>query len=227
VLTVSYNGVATKQLDLAKLSSMLDSALQTTFELIVVDNASKDSTSIELNKLKNKHKNLQIHSLVASIDPVDALIEAANHSNAQLLFCLDFDSLGHISNLDYYVKQLAAADCLRGVRKKNGFSVRNIGSLLFNLIFTLISGKKIIDIGSNFYLFNRKVLKYLIKERQNDSQIFLPLLLYSKNISIIDIEIATFDSGRSAYSLSGLLNRALRILIGALRFRFYRAQVLS
>lgn len=133
----------------------------TEFEIIVVDDGSRDNTPVILRKLK---ENLSIKIITHSknLGYGEALASGIKNSQFPLIFFMDADGQFNIRDLDKLVSYLDRYDIVTGYREKRQDSLYRIilGKTHTFLIF-LLFGLRLKDVNCGFKLIKREVFDAL------------------------------------------------------------------
>ncbi len=152
------------------------------FEVIVVDDGSKDTTSqivTALQKEKGNRLRLMRHS--ANRGYGAALRSGLFSAQKDLVFYTDADGQFDIEKLKDFVDAIKRYDLIVGYRiQRQDIWLRKLYSFVYNKLIQLLFGLRVRDIDCSFKLFRRDCLRKLSIERDNffvDTE----LLLKAKN----------------------------------------------
>lgn len=185
------------------------------FELILVDDGSKDDSWKKLNELKKEYSStLKIVRLSKNFGQHNALCCGFTLAKGEFIVTMD-DDLQHppeeITKL--IAEQIKSdADLVYGIpnNRKHGL-IRIAGSYFVTKSSKVTSGN---TEGSSFRLITRS-LAAQIEKHQHKSMIYIDEILswYTGNISTTDVEHHTRKSGKSGYSTGKLIRLYFDILI--------------
>jgi glycosyltransferase involved in cell wall biosynthesis len=181
------------------------------YEIIFVDDASKDSTMEVVKEIRKKDQCVRIIELVKHAGQYIALFIGFKCCKGQIVINLDDDAFDEIICIPKFIEKIEEGeDIVLGWRKVNTRSLpRMILSLLFNLIISLIIGKRMHDIGSSLKARNRKVVDRIIS--LGDLSGFLKYYKYYK-FSEIKIPHKQYSQFTSRYNNLKLIQAGLSIL---------------
>ncbi len=159
-------------------------------KVIVVNNRSTDKTEEAVTEFMHSHANLPI-TLLSNRENYGlggshkVAFEYAISHGYDYVIVLHGDDQGDISDLlpvlakGYYRKH----DCILGARfmrgsKLSGYSaVRTVGNVVYNLLFSYVTGKKIYDLGSGLNMYSVKMLKSDFYRKFPDNLMFNYLMI--------------------------------------------------
>lgn len=132
------------------------------YEIIVVDDGSKDKTLNILYSLKEKNKEIKIITHKENRGYGAALTEGIKHANKEFILLMDADGQFRINSLCAFWDKRHSYDFILGYRKERRDNIyRKIMGRIGNYIADLLLKKNIKDIDCGFKLFRAKILKRL------------------------------------------------------------------
>jgi glycosyltransferase involved in cell wall biosynthesis len=163
------------------------------YEIIFIDDGSKDNTAGIVKVIIRTDPHVRLIQLGKNMGQYAALSEGYKSSRGKIVISMDDDAFEESKYLPEFIKRIEEGyDAVFGWRKKTGYPlVRKGASFLFNLVLSVIIGKRLHDIGSPIKARNRKVVDNLISLAEPKS-----FLQYYKFFKIIEIRI------QSSYSKS-------------------------
>lgn len=185
------------------------SCLNVTFEIIYVNDNSKDMTSSLLQSLALNDKNVTAIDLMFNVGQFRALVCGLDFASGNYVITMD-DDLQHppeqIAQLYYAHKANAGVDAVIGRYKKKQHSfIRNLGSLLMQ---KLCQNESKIQLSS-FRCLNRKAVAVLLAHKTMFPLIGTLLLKSTSRIINVDVEHDERKRGRSNYTLFKLIQTVL------------------
>lgn len=203
-------------------------------KVIVVNNRSTDKTEEAVTDFMHSHANLPI-TLLRNRENYGlggshkVAFEYAISHGYDYVIVLHGDDQGDISDLlpvlakGYYRKH----DCILGARfmrgsKLSGYSaVRTVGNVVYNLLFSYVTGKKIYDLGSGLNMYSVKMLKSDFYRKFPDNLMFNYLMILAAQYYGHDIRFYPI-SWREDDQISNveLFSQAKKVL--TMLFDYYR-----
>ena len=224
IVIPTYNEKKNIEFLIKKISKVLKKFI---FEIIVVDDNSKDGTINILRKIKSKNKkfNYFIRKKVDR-DLSKSVIFGISKTRYKNIVIMDGDLQHNPKYLpkifQIFLKQdLDFLVCCRSFEKRYGLSlIRYYSSKLLITLINFLLGKKVSDPMSGFFIFKKKIfIKNQFKLFRRGYKILLDLL-YSdtsiKKIYDVEIKFATRKKGKSKMS-----TKILFLLINMILFKIY------
>ena len=150
--------------------------LRIPFELIIVNDGSKDKTGMILQELRSRYTNLVIIQHVQNLGKGAALISGFTKAQGELVFFTDSDQQVKITELKNFLNQIDSYDFAVGYRlKRQDPWHRRLLSLIFHLIGHFLFGIRVRDFNCPAKLFRAEMIKSLPLESRGfliDLEIF-------------------------------------------------------
>lgn len=155
-------------------------------EIIIIDNQSTDNGSnIVADFINNNSFSIPIHLLKNHENyglggSQKVAFDYAINNNFDYVIMLHGDDQGHIEDLVPYLenKSYKNYDCFLGARfmkgsKLEGYSFfRTFGNIVYNILFSIATSKKIYDLGSGLNMYSTEILKNKFYEKYYDNLMF-------------------------------------------------------
>ena len=137
------------------------------FEIIVVDDGSRDFTYSRVLSLKNRlEKNLLLIRHKKNMGYGAALRDGLFSASKSLVFYTDSDNQFDIRDISKLVEHIKYYDIVVGYRKdRKDPALRKVASFVYNRIIRILFNLKVKDIDCSFKLFKRDNLRQLSIER--------------------------------------------------------------
>ena len=184
------------------------------FEIIFVDDGSKDNTFVELKKLKQRIPHVKIIKLRTNQGKSTAYNAGFEYCKGDYVITMDGDLQDDPSDIPHIIKKIEEGyDVVIGWKHGGKGSLsRTIPSICFNLLVSLLTGLKIHDVNCPFRIFKRHVLKniYLYGELYR----FIPVLLYKRGYRIAEVYVKNNPRrfGKSKYGISRFMKGVLDLM---------------
>lgn len=201
---------------IAKLNRRLQDSLQLlniTYEIIYINDQSKDQTLIELKKLADNDVNVKVIDLMFNVGQFRALYCGLEMAQGNYAVTLD-DDLQHppeeISKLYHTIKDNDEIDAVFGkYQEKKHSIIRNLGSLLIKFINEKIYGKPKDLSMSSFRIMNRELIDTILSHKTISPVLGAVILKSTRNIMNVDVIHDTRKYGKSNYNMTKLLKTTL------------------
>lgn len=177
----------------------------TSFEIILINDASPDDTWLIIEKLQQEHKEIRGINLMKNFGQHPAVICGLNYTSGEYIITMDDDLQNppeEIPRMLEVLKQDQKLDAVIGIPKepKKSFIKKMGSNLLNNLISSILNKPK--DLKMSSFRALRASLVSEIKTNQTTNPAFGSLLLnYTRNIKNIEVKHNERKHGTSGYSL--------------------------
>lgn len=203
-------------------------AYQVFYEILVVDDASKDNSAF----LARKFEGISVIQLAANLGIGGAVQTGFKYAVAydyDITVQLDGDGQHDPAWIDQLISPIVTgnANCVIGSRYlknnpdhdyKTPF-LRRVGMIFSSLILFLASGKWITDTTSGFRALDRKATKYFSNEYPTDhpeAEALLLLIQHGFEIKEIPVKMRSRYMGQSLFTLVKSIKYPFRVVVGFL-----------
>lgn len=157
-----------------------------TYEIIIVDDGSKDNTKEIIKKLKNNKVQLISHR--GNLGKSQALQTGFNQARGDTIITMDADLQDDPKEIPNFLRELKSYDVVSGWKKKRYDPIsKKIPSKIFNKLVNILTGLNIHDINCGFKAYKRECVMQL--NLYGELYRFIPLLLYKENFTIGEIKV--------------------------------------
>jgi glycosyltransferase involved in cell wall biosynthesis len=189
------------------------------FEIIVVDDGSKDATFSLLKELKKEYKTLKIIRFKKNFGQTAALDCGFKFSQGEVIVAIDGDGQNDPQDIPRLLEKIKAGyELVSGWRKerKEPFFTRRLPSFIANKFISWISKVKLHDFGCTLKAYRREIIKDL--HLYGEMHRFIPALLSPQGVRLTEIEVKDHprETGRSKY---GIL-RSFRVCLDLIKVKF-------
>ncbi len=186
--------------------------LNLTYEIILVNDGSTDSSYQIIKNFSDKNKKIRIIHFGNNYGQTAALAAGFHNSKGDILITLDADGQNDPSDIKKLILKLAEGfDVVNGWRKErmDKFFSRILPSRIANYIISLITGLKLKDYGCTLKAYKKESIQYL--NLYGEMHRFIPALLKwsGANIAEIPVKHHPRKKGKSKYGLS----RTIKVLL--------------
>lgn len=192
--------------------SQVFSEMQMHFELILVDDGSKDKSWEEIEKLQNENKNITGIRFTRNFGQHSALLAGFFYVKGELVLTIDDDLQHPPEEIPKLVKgfEESFADVVYGIPiQKHHSGLRNAGSKTLTFTSQYQDHQ-----GSSFRLIKAEFIHKITTNHQYN-HLFLDALLswYTGNFHMVEVEHHPRKSGKSGYTFGKLMKVYLRMII--------------
>lgn len=217
VVVTVYN----EQDNIRPLVERLSAALEgIEYELIYVDDGSKDNTLKELKAIKNNR--LVVLELRKNYGQSLALMAGIDYARGQFIATMDGDLQNDPTDIPAMMALAEEGDwdLVAGerVKRRDGMFLRKIPSLIANYIIRTTSGVKLRDYGCALKVFRAEIAKDL--GLYGELHRFIPVLAYQEGARITQVPVKHHarQFGQSKYGL----NRTFKVMSDLLLMLFFK-----
>lgn len=194
-------------LEVCRACSQVAGRSRPTHEIIVVDDGSSDGTSQLLREAASSHPNLRVIFFQRNFGKSAALAAGMDLARGDLVVTLDADGQDDPGELPALLKALDEGnDVVVGwKRPRRDPPLRIVSSRLFNLLVSLLAGRRLHDCNSGFKVMRRSVIPHL--DLYGERHRFVPLLALWKGFRVAEVPVSHRPRrfGRSKYGAGRLL----------------------
>mgnify|MGYP001773241717 CR=1 FL=1 len=198
-----------------KLTKVLDGD----YEIIFVDDGSKDGTFEVLKDIAQKDKQVKVIRFKRNYGQTAAMYAGFQHARGDVIITMDADLQNDPEDIPLLLKKLEEGyDLVSGWRKdrKDPFLSRKLPSVIANWIISKVTGVYLHDYGCTLKAYRSELLKEL--ELYGDMHRFLPALTKRQGAKIAEIVVRHHPRlyGRSKYGIG----RTVRVILDILLVKF-------
>lgn len=194
-------------------------ALGRKYEIIFVDDGSRDRTFAKAKELQRNDPSLHLVRLRKNFGQTAGLAAGFHHSSGEIIIAMDGDLQHFPEDIPSLLEKIDEGyDIASGWRKQrvDNFLLRRFPSMIANRLMALLSGVKLRDFGTTFKAYRRVALEDT--DLYGELHRFIPALASWKGLSIVEVPIQNIvrPKGKSNYGLS----RTFRVLMDLLTVKF-------
>ena len=185
------------------------------FEVILVNDGSKDQSEAVCESLATGHRNVTLVSLRKNFGEFNAVICGLNHAVGAFSILIDDDFQNPPAEIKKLlsVAQSESFDVVYSYYAEKQHSVfRNLGSWLANVVATWLLDKPKKLYLSSFKILKRELVQEVIKYRGPFPYIDALIFRVTNHVGTVQVQHAKRSNGRSNYSLRKLISLFLVIL---------------
>ena len=200
---------------------ILDAAekLNRTWEVVLVDDGSKDKSFEKLEKIALKDPRVKLVRFVRNFGQTAALAAGIDHANGSIIIPMDADLQNDPADIQMLVDKLEEGyDCVSGWRKnrKDGLMLRLIPSWTANKIISVISGVPLHDYGCSLKAYRREVLEGV--RLYGEMHRFVPIYASWMGAKVTELPVNHYarQFGQSKYGI----NRTIKVVLDLITIKF-------
>lgn len=193
------------------------------YEVIIIDDGSRDSTSEEVDKISKLHKGVRLVRHEENMGLAEATRTGIKHARGNITVFLDADFTFHPQDIPklYAKYRETHCDCVVGSHfiSKGSTEVelhRLILSRTLNFLYSLLLGKKVSTISSIFRLYKTEALKKLNLTSKGFSicaEILVNMLRDARHIEEVPVKLTTRIYGNSKINARKEFMNHMRMLL--------------
>ena len=207
-----YGSEATLEELIERLDNVLSSGTDT-FEIILVDDASRDESWELIRRIQQRHPNMvKGIQLMRNFGQHNAIMCGFRYSKGALVITMDDDLQNPPEEIPALLQAIRTGtyDLIYGVPRKKRHAVgRNLGSYVVNVFFRMVFQTR--GTVTSFRVVRRPLIDAILSYDLNFTYIDGLLAWNSEKISEIPVDHRPRSSGRSGYSLTKLITLALNL----------------
>ncbi len=190
-----------------------------TYELVIVDDGSRDDTFAQLASFQARDPRLRVIRFRRNFGQTAAFAAGIAYARGRLVVLSDGDLQNDPRDIPNMVARIEAGhDIVCGWRKdrKDTFITRRLPSMIANRIISWATGVELHDYGCSLKVFRAEVIKPL--RLYGEMHRFLPAIASQLGVSIDEVEVnhRARQAGTSKYGLS----RTIRVVLDLATVKF-------
>jgi len=213
-----YNEVETVPLLADRLHAAV-SKLGRSYEVVLIDDGSRDGTWEELRKAAGKYPNFRLIRFRRNFGQTAAMSAGFRESKGKIIVTLDADLQNDPADIGKLLERMdRGADVVSGWRKerKDPFLSRRLPSMLANALISKITGVALHDYGCTLKAYRREVISHI--NLYGEMHRFIPAIASWVGGELDEVVVSHNPRrfGKSKYGIS----RTLRVVLDLLTVKF-------
>jgi glycosyltransferase involved in cell wall biosynthesis len=189
------------------------------YEVIYVDDGSKDKSPEILEKIVSKNSNLRFIKFRRNFGQTAAMSAGIDLAQGEILIPMDSDLQNDPEDIPKLLKKIDEGyDVVSGWRKnrKDTFIDRKLPSMIANKLISWLSGVKLHDYGCSLKAYRQEVLKEI--RLYGELHRFIPICASWVGAKVTEIPVSHHERkfGKSKYGI----NRTFKVVLDLLLIKF-------
>ena len=190
-----------------------------TYEIIAVDDGSKDRTFMMLRQLHCTRSRLKIVRLKRNFGQTAAMAAGLAYAKGEIIIVMDGDGQNDPADIPELIKEIEEGnDLVAGWRsnRQDSFFSRRLPSMIANRLISWTTRVKLHDYGCTLKAMRKDVAKSL--RLYGEMHRFIPAIAYERGAQIVELKVNHRPRlrGKSKYGI----NRTLRVVLDLLTVKF-------
>lgn len=219
VITPIYNESKSLDILISELSGVLNNHFE--YEIIAVNDGSKDDSEKVLSDIASKNKRLKVINFSVNRGQSAALSAGIEKANGDIIVTIDSDLENDPKDILTLIKKMDQGfDVVSGWRFgrwKGSFLSRKLPSIMANSLISFITGVYLHDYGCTLKVYSRKVIDGI--KIYGEMHRFIPAYA-SWNGALVTEEIITFRQRRFGKSNYGI-SRTFRVILDLVTIKYF------
>jgi glycosyltransferase involved in cell wall biosynthesis len=195
------------------------SSLQKSYEVVAVDDGSRDRTFEILSRLHRSQPALQVVRLKRNFGQTAALAAGLAHAQGEIVVLMDGDGQNDPADIPSLIANIQQGnDLVVGwrVNRQDPFLSRRLPSMIANRLISWTTKVKLHDYGCTLKAMRKDIAKGL--KLYGEMHRFIPAIAYERGAQVAEIKVNHRPRlhGRSKYGIS----RTLRVVLDLLTVKF-------
>lgn len=201
-----------------EISRVLDSLGQA-FEIIFIDDGSRDGSFPVLKRIQEKDKAVKIIRLRRNFGQTAALSAGFDYARGRVMVTMDADLQNDPKDIPALLAKINEGyDLVSGWRQKrhDKFFTRRLPSIVANRLISFLTGVKLHDYGCTLKAFRKEIIKSI--RLYGELHRFIPAIASTLGVSIAEVKVnhRPRQFGRSKYTIF----RLPRVILDMLTVKF-------
>lgn len=194
----------------------IQSILSVTYEIILINDSSTDSTWSKIKELAATHKNIKAINLRRNFGQTAAIMAGIDFANGDIIISLDGDLQNDPADIPRLLDKIEEGyDVVSGWRKerKDNPLKKNLVSKIANKIISFITGINLHDYGCTLKAYRKEIIKSV--RLYGEMHRFIPVYASWQGAKITEIPVnhRPRTYGKSKYGLERIFKVILDLLV--------------
>ena len=213
-----YNEEENVEPVISEIASVLD-PLNKSYEVLVVDDGSKDGTFARLRQLHAQLPAIKVIRLKRNFGQTAALAAGLAHADGEIVILMDGDAQNDPADIPAMLAKIAEGnDLVAGwrFRRRDPLLSRRLPSMIANCLISWTTQVKLHDYGCTLKAMRKEIAKDL--RLYGEMHRFIPALAFERGAKIVELRVnhRPRTRGQTKYGIS----RTLRVILDLLTVKF-------
>lgn len=195
------------------------SAIERTYEILLIDDGSRDGTWEKLKELAGQYPHMRLIRFRRNFGQTAAMSAGFQHAQGDVVITLDADLQNDPADIPKLLEKIADGyDVVSGWRRdrKDPFLSRRLPSMLANGLISKITGVPLHDYGCTLKAYRREVVENL--HLYGEMHRFIPALASWVGAEVSEVPVTHYarQFGTSKYGIS----RTFRVILDLITVKF-------
>lgn len=180
--------------------------LKKDYEIVFIDDGSRDKTFVELEKLHKADKKVKVISFRRNFGKAAALSAGFQYAKGEIVITMDGDLQDEPEEIPRFLDAIKDYDLVSGWKpKKHKGSLRALPSRIFNMLTRTLTSLHLHDFNCPFKAYRKEVVKDL--NLYGEMHRYIPVLAFWKGYRITEIRVLNYPRrfGKTKYGSGRLL----------------------
>lgn len=191
------------------------------YEIVFVDDGSRDNTFKVLEDIQKKDKNVVVVSFRRNFGQTAAMAAGFEYANGDVIVTMDADLQNDPADIPKLLDGIKGHDVVSGWRKNRQDKLlsRRLPSVIANGLISMVTGVRLHDYGCTLKAYRKEVIKNV--KLYGEMHRFIPAIASWVGASITEVETAHHPRkfGRSKYGIS----RTIRVILDLITVKFLQS----
>lgn len=188
------------------------------YELIIVNDGSRDATEQRLDEIQKNDRNVVVISFRRNFGQTAALSAGFDHAKGDVIITLDGDLQNDPRDIPRLLEKIKEFDIVNGWRKDRQDKAlsRRLPSKIANKLISWVTGVKLNDYGCTLKAYRRDVIKTI--KLYGEMHRFIPAIASAMGITYCELPTnhRARKFGKTKYGIS----RTIRVLLDLITVKF-------
>jgi glycosyltransferase involved in cell wall biosynthesis len=190
------------------------------FEVLFVDDGSRDGTRDLMRKLADEHPEVHFIGFRKNCGQTSAMAAGFKHARGDIIVTLDADMQNDPRDIPRLIEELERYDVACGWRRKRRDNlVRRVSSRVANYVRNKLSNEQVVDVGCSLKAYKKRCVEDL--KLFEGMHRFLPTLVKLEGYSVVEVPVSHRERklGKTKYNIR---NRIVKAFVDLLAVRWMK-----